>query len=47
MIANKKTAANAQYMEMLESEIPKKDLEGQSLGGVSSTNFKLENLGED
>jgi hypothetical protein len=47
MIATKKTGENAVYMEMLEEEIPKKDLEGQSLGGVSTTNFQLDNLRKD
>ena len=47
LIATKKTAANAVYMDQLESEIPKKDLEGQNLSGVSSTNFQLENLKKD
>jgi hypothetical protein len=47
MLATKKTGENAVYMEMLEEEIPKKDLEGQSLGGVSTTNFQLDNLRKD
>jgi hypothetical protein len=40
MIAGHKIADNSEYMEILESELPKKDLEGQTIG--VSKNLTLE-----
>ena len=47
MIANKKTAENAVYLEELQKEIPEKDLEGQNLAGVSSQIFQIEGVKKD
>jgi ABC-type transport system involved in cytochrome c biogenesis permease subunit len=40
MVASHKTAANAEYMEILQKELPDKDLEGQTIG--VSKNFTLD-----
>lgn len=40
MVANHKTGKNAEFMEILEGELPDKDLEGQTIG--ASKNFTLE-----
>ena len=42
MIQNHRSGANTEYMDILESELPKKDLEGTVIN--YSSNFVLENL---
>jgi hypothetical protein len=40
LIANHKTSKNAEFMDVLASEMPEKDLEGQTIG--QSKNFQLD-----
>lgn len=46
MIANNRTGANTQYMDILEEELPEKDLEGTVI--AYSSNFTLDlNSGQE
>jgi hypothetical protein len=40
MVQNNKTSANAKFMDILEKELPSKDLDGQTIG--VSKNFTLD-----
>jgi hypothetical protein len=42
MIANNRTGLNTEYMDILDSELPKKDLDGGSIS--YSSNFRLNDL---